>query len=109
MKKIILILFIVGLLFSACSVSKLDRSVKSLELGMSKKQVIRAMGDKYTLEFKSVTPEGNVEALRYHASDAESNKHSYVLHFLDGNLVEVSHHFMSSKQPAFPHPRMLHE
>lgn len=85
MKKILVILFALSL-FGACSsthVSLVNR-IKQLELGMSKKEALAIMGDRYRVESAMEVPEGSLEILLFE-NPWDSD---YTLYFLNGYLRE---------------------
>lgn len=87
MRKILVILLSVFLLNSCASQGGLNRMEKleKLELGMSKKEVLAIMGDKYIVDSVSETPEGKMEVLSFNAT---YHYPEYLLYFLDGRLKE---------------------
>lgn len=84
MKKVIFTLVFTLMLIS-CGTTSLVSKAKKLELGMTKKEVVSAMGDNYRVISASQTPEGNVEVLRYTATIDTTE---YVIYLLDGRLIE---------------------
>ena len=86
-RKVLYSLLLVGLLASCAStfgVANLGSKVKKLELGMSKKEALNILGKTYDVVAVSQTPEGNVEILSFFGT----NGPTYIVHFLDGKLVE---------------------
>mgnify|MGYP006949393715 CR=1 FL=1 len=85
MKKIlIIIMFFVGFIFNACK-SAID-TVKPLDLGMEKQNVLYIIGDDYAIETISETPNGRLEILRH----PKAYYPGYFLVFQDGKLVEIN-------------------
>lgn len=88
MKKILL--FTLCLIICSCaSVVNLDKRVQNLELGMSKREVIRILDKNYNIEVMSQTPEGEFEVWHFYSSYSND----YVLHFLNGSLIEFHKHW----------------
>lgn len=88
MKKIFILLLISSILCS-CKVfygENYDDSVKKLELGMSKKEVLHIMGNNYVIQNSSSTPDGNIEILLFNTIFYSN----YALVFLDGELIEIN-------------------
>ena len=83
MKKLFLLLVCVGLCACATMVN-LDNRVKNLELGMSRKDAVKVLGNEYVIEVKSIMSEGEMEVLRFYSSYSND----YVLRFLNGGLFE---------------------
>jgi len=80
------ILFVV--LFYSCAstfgVSNLGAKVRKLEIGMTKKEALKILGNTYDVVAASQAQEGKVESLRF----ISTTNNTYLLHFLDGKLVE---------------------
>jgi hypothetical protein len=78
------------------SCATIRSGVRSLELGMTKSEVISKMGDDYEVETLRQTDRGNLEVLRYtqytqpEAGAKMIPLEYYMLHFLNGKLVEVN-------------------
>lgn len=91
MKRITLIASIV-ILLSACAsqfgVANLGSKVKQLEIGMTKKEVIKVLGTSYDIIGAGRTPQGTEETIRYSGLNAYGY---YVFHFLDNELMEFYH------------------
>lgn len=83
------------LAFTSCGSSSLMQKSKAIELGMSRKEVTDIMGNGYKILAARVTPEGNLETIRYNPI----LEYSYVFSFLDNRLVE----WFQEIPPTRPH------
>lgn len=85
MKSITIMLL--GVLLSSCSynyLSKADKSIKNISLGMDKEQVIGIMGNLYLVHANTLNPENkNEQIISFKSSDEEE----YRLRFIDDKLV----------------------
>lgn len=97
--KCILALGIVVMIsFSSCGTWNMGSKVKQLEMGMTKKEVVRVLGNGYTALGGIATPDGNLETIRY----TDPIAGWYVVRFLDGKLVE----WFIDENPVPPTPPM---
>lgn len=70
----------------SCSTSNLNSRVKNLELDMTKKEVVKVLGNSYEVKSAVRTPEGyKLEIYRFYGNLLSND---YIVHFLDGVLVE---------------------
>ncbi len=83
MKKILIILLYVFVLYS-CATTALNKSVKKVELGMTKKEIVKIMGKTYNSSGAVKTPEGNLETIKY----TDTTTSGYTFHFLNDKLVK---------------------
>lgn len=84
---------------TACGTFRdMSKSVAQLELGMSKKECIAILKNDYQVEFASMTPDGALEVLKFYSSTASD----YILHFLNGELVEYHRYIPPPQPPAAP-------
>lgn len=101
MIKKLLFSTLIVVLFAACASH--SKTIRDIELGMSKQQVVSIMGKGYISESSVQHPDGNVEIISYTSSayDASSTliTTKYILHFLNGKLVEWY------RDENRPHPR----
>lgn len=69
--------------------------IKQVQLQMTKQEVLKKLGNDYQVVSLVQTPQGQLEVIRYTTYGAVDNQavpsHYYVLHFLDGKLVELNH------------------
>lgn len=85
MKRCLLfLLLIMAIVFVSCGTINTSSRAKKLELGMTKQEVIKTMGQGYRIVSASKAPEGTLEVLRYESSV----DYNYMIHLLDGKLVE---------------------
>lgn len=88
MKRIALIAFLMVLL-SACAstfgVANLGSKVKKVEVGMTKSEVVKILGNSYDFVGSSRTPHGVEETITYSGLNSVGY---YVFHFLDNELME---------------------
>ncbi len=91
MKKILAILLII-IITSACK--SIHETIKPLDLGMDKNEVILKIGNNYSIESRSNTPDGKLEVLRY----PRDYYPAYLLVFLDDELIEIQ----KDHQPVVP-------
>lgn len=91
MKKIIIVL-LVGISFYACKT--VHDTIRPLDLGMTKQDILLEIGNNYAIESMSDTPDGRLEILRYPADLYPA----YLLVFLNGKLVEINRDY----QPIMP-------
>lgn len=89
MKNRFINLLVVGLftltIYSCGTTANLGSKMNKLELGMTKKEAIKIVGDSYKSLGAISTYEGNLETIRYESTWTEEY---YVVRFLDGKLVE---------------------
>lgn len=85
MRKTFVILIAFSLL-CACSSTRMSMAEKinQLELGISKKEALAIMGDKYRVESVMEVPEGKLEVLFFY----DFWDSDYTLYFLNGHLRE---------------------
>lgn len=86
MKKLLFIFAICSIL-SSCAVFYGDnynnsQKVQQLYIGMTKRDAISVMGDKYIIESISQEEDGLFEVIKYYSAEVP-----YLLHFLNGKLV----------------------
>lgn len=62
----------------------MDDRAKKLELGISKQEAIKIMGNNYFIEFLSQNANKQVEVLHFRSI----YYNEYLLHFIDGRLFE---------------------
>lgn len=72
-------------LFACGTTANVGSKIKKVELGMSKKEVVRILGDSYAPLGAVVTEKGNLETVRYTSTWTDEY---YFVNFLDGRLVE---------------------
>lgn len=77
------------------SCAALQTGVQQVELGMSKAEVAKKLGNDYQVVSLVQLPEGKLEVLKFSDWAAENGavviKGYYILHFLDNKLVELNH------------------
>lgn len=89
MTKKIFSILLLAVLFAACSSYKTTSNIKKIEFGMTKKEIISVMGDKFRMEAGIPHPEGNIEVISYeYVDDAGTITGRYYLHLKEGKLVE---------------------
>lgn len=86
MKKPLFVAFLLSLIFTSCSILN-NTNVKKVELGMSKTQVIKIMGNNYKVMALERTPDGTLEVIGYIAE--VSSYMYYTFYFLDGTLDKI--------------------
>ncbi|WP_029904219.1 hypothetical protein [Prevotella sp. 10(H)] len=107
--QITLALFLLSIVMVSCGAS-LQSGIKHVQLDMTKQEVIGKLGNDYEVASMAKTEQGNVEVLRYTIYMAHENKavpsNYYLLHFLNGKLVEVNQEDAIVPIPVHrPHPR----
>lgn len=89
MKNRFINLLVVGLftltIYSCGTTANLSSKMNKLELGMSKKEAVKIVGDSYKSLGAISTYEGNLETIRYESTWTQEY---YIVRFLDGKLVE---------------------
>lgn len=97
MKTRICILFIIGLITTACSsvVNMTSEKMNKLELGMSKQQVTEILGSNYTIAEKKIENGVQVEVLSYR--DFYKDDEFYMFIFKN-NTLERWHRELALKQ-----------
>ncbi|MDU1891428.1 MAG: hypothetical protein E6767_12135 [Dysgonomonas sp.] len=70
---------------TACGTANLGSKMRKIEIGMTKKEVTSILGDSYDVMRAIKTPEGTLDVWKYTPS---MSVNMYMLHFLDGKLVE---------------------
>ncbi len=87
MKKIISFLLVVVWCSSCASLFSVpEKQVQLLELGMTKQQVVKIMGQGYVVESVVSVPEGTLEVL--HFDFYNTTTISYLMYFLNNKLTE---------------------
>lgn len=94
-------------ILAACGASMQSR-IQQVQLGMSRQEVANKMGNDFKIVSMAQTEQGNLEILRYTTyrmkdGGMEPNEH-YLLHFLDGKLVEMNHEDTNMIHHPHPHP-----
>ncbi|NDV79777.1 hypothetical protein [Dysgonomonas sp. 511] len=112
LSRIFCFLFVSAILVSCSTV---DDGIKKTQLGMTKQQVVKVMGDNYQIKAMTQTSEGALEIWRYTMYVLDSSRQQttarsyYLLHFLNGKLVEM---YQEDAQPDIiiqsPHQRPPH-
>lgn len=92
--KNVLLAFVFCFTLSSCAVFFGDnynntKKIQQLQLGMSKDEAIRVMGNKYIIESSSIEEDGTLEVIKY---DAQTDV-PYLLHFLNGELVVFNRYY----------------
>ena len=83
------------LIFASCAtIVNLDKRMQGLDLGLSKKEAIRTLGDSYVIEVKSASSEGEIEVLRFYTKYGSD----YILRFINDRLVEF-HRYIPPVRP----------
>lgn len=109
LQKTILTVF-VSLMLISCGAS-LSTNIQQTQLGTSRNEVTAKLGTDFQVVSMVQTEQGNLEILRYTDRVAEDGKiiiqGYYILHFLDGKLVELNYEeaMPSPVHPPRPHPR----
>lgn len=104
MKKYILLLFVISIIFSSCATVYGDNydnreKIKNLHIGMSKQDALKIMGDKYIVESTSQEEDGLLEIVKYYSvSDVP-----YLLHFLNEKLVAFNRFY----PPQIPEQKVV--
>lgn len=79
-------------LMTSCGAFKdawnLDKNIKEVELGMSKKKVTSILGNSFTPVGAVDTPDGQIETIRYDYSATDTYMTFYIFNFKDGKLSE---------------------
>jgi len=78
-----IIILVAALALSSCGYLDFSKKIEKIEIGMTKKDVIKILGNDYTLVQVRPTPEGLLETFRYHTTIDD-----YILNFLDDKLQE---------------------
>lgn len=100
MKKYLPLLSLLFLIsYTSCGSATIVNNVKKLEIGISKSEAIKIMGDDYRVVSAVSTPDGTLEILRYDWAYT----YSYTLHFLDKKLMEYN------EVPPLPMPPHLQQ
>jgi len=73
--------------FSSCGTMSLGSKLKKVEIGMTKEQVIKYLGNSYDVVAARDTPDGALEILRYENITIDGPI-PYTVTFLNGMLVE---------------------
>lgn len=93
--------------FVMVSCATVQTGMQSVQLGMSKQEVIKKLGSNYQVASMMQTDQGGLEILRFPDRVAENDtfvtRGYYTLHFLDGKLVET-HYDDLYMHPGFDHP-----
>lgn len=91
MKRIMLIASLIILLSGCASqfgVANLGSKVRQIEIGMTKKEVVKILGTSYDVVGAGWREQGKEEVIKYYGLNAYGY---YVFHFLDNELMEFYH------------------
>lgn len=83
-KHLLFLLLFIAVTFASCGTLNTSARAKKLEIGMTKQEVIKVMGQGFRIVSASKLPEGTMEVLRYESSI----DYDYMIHLLNGKLVE---------------------
>jgi hypothetical protein len=87
-KFLLLLLFPAAVLLTSCAAMgnqmTAARNMTRIELGMTKRDVVKIMGDTYQVIGSRATREGTEESIGY----LDNHNDIYILTFLNGKLVE---------------------
>lgn len=102
-----LIVFLL-LMMASCGAS-MQTGVKQVQLSMSRAEVISKLGNDFQVVSMAQTEHGNLEVLRFvdrtGVIDGSYTKGFYILHFLNGKLVELNY---EDYMPPVTHPTHPH-
>lgn len=98
-QKTILVALLSFMLLS-CATTR--SGMQQVQLGMSKQEVENKVGRHFQVVSMTQTDQGGLEVLRYNDDVAENSgvvtKGYYILHFLNGKLVELNYEDIRSHQ-----------
>lgn len=99
MKKLIYLLMMTVAL-TACGSLQIEKKMRDVELGMTKRQVVSILGNNYESAGARQTQDGDIETIRYSSLTLTEKVDQYfILSFKDGKLVE----WFKEKYPIHAH------
>lgn len=88
------LLLVLSIVLVSCATS-FDSSVKNLQLGTTKADVIKKLGKDYQVVSMEQTDKGYAEVIRYAINPSKDKNvapsYRYILYFLDEKLVKLGH------------------
>jgi len=98
-------IFVAFLSFVLISCANVQSGMQGVQLGMNRQEVVKKLGTDFQVVSMVQTDKGALEILRFTDQIAENGtivtKGHYILHFLDGKLVE-SHYEDINSRPGRP-------
>jgi len=84
-----LIILTCALSFTSCGATfNMGSRLKKLEIGMTKSEVIKILGNSYDVVGARETPDGTIEIWRYTGVNMSDGNPTYIVNILNGRLVE---------------------